>query len=102
MNWHACGKGFDIEKMALNLKMAYNFSKKKKNLKITHFTCFFYVLLPIILLKLNDWLGKNDEFSGLCWLKFHCCKNDETSWGAALLWQVQPMIRDYNEKGPFS
>ena len=28
LNWHACGKGFDTEKMALNLKMAFQFFAK--------------------------------------------------------------------------
>lgn len=29
MDWHACGTGFDTEKMALQLKMALNFHQEK-------------------------------------------------------------------------
>ena len=58
MNWHACGKCFATEKMALNLKMAFNFYQE--NLLTNDKTFFTYDLkmLPIILLRLDDWLGK--------------------------------------------
>lgn len=67
--WHACGKCFDIEKMALNLNMAFNFYQEKElqmdiftyDLKMHCCQSFYW--------GLDDWLGKKGSFWGLSWMK---------------------------------
>lgn len=64
MDWHACGTGFDTEKMALQLKMALNFHQEKVFTSTWDYLYLAFeknALLPIILLRLDDWLGKKKK-----------------------------------------
>lgn len=93
MNWHACGKSFDTGKTALNLKMAFHFYQEKSLTNATKFYLRFKnALLPITLLRLDDWLGKKEHrFEGSVGkmaVKLSLLKRDETSWDAAALWAI--------------
>lgn len=88
MIWHACGKCFVtcFEKWRL---YKHCFLPKKKKILQTTFMFDLKMLLPIILLRLNDWLGKKDHrFEGSVGkmaVILSLLKKDETSSDVAAL-----------------
>lgn len=90
MNWHACGEGFDSEKMALNLTVAFNFYQEKKWYK--YLDVFSYDLKKCTVANHTD-VGTIDlakriivlSSDGKMAVKLSLLKKDETSWDVAAL-----------------